>query len=162
MTLEELVRPPEKATNVSAWVTSNNRVPVVAERIVTSSRDGVPVVTAETGVADPARRWVLAPVIDSPREDRIELMNPAARNAHVTLSLLREDGAPLTPRPLREIEVPAGLRRSVAIERWTRGRSFAVSVVADRAIVTERWAYASGSSDAAAAMGLPVRPSAPR
>jgi hypothetical protein len=160
LSLEELVRPAEKATRVSAWVTSTNGAPVAAERVVTAMTGRTPVVTAETGIADPAHLWVLPPVVDSPREDRVELINPTSQNATVTLSLLREGGPPLTPGSLRQVPLRAGLRRSVAIERWTQGRSFAVA--ADRAIVAERWAYTPDFSDAAAAMGIPVRPSGPR
>ena len=89
-------------------------------------------------------------------------MNPGSSDARVALTILRTGASPLKPRALAEVEVPAGLRTSVDITRWTRGEPLAVSLEADEAVVAERWGRQKQSSDAAAAMGMPVRPNGPR
>ena len=153
---------PKEPIEVGAWVTAVNGVPVVAERTVASSRADLEGITAEVGVAGGARRWALGPAVARPTEDSVELLNPGHGDASVTLTLVTNDEEPLAPSALAGIEVPAGLRISVDIARWTAAETFGVVVAADRSVIAERWSYGRRSSDAAAVMGVPIRPSEPR
>ena len=160
--LGRLMREPRRETAVSASVTSVNGVEVVAERTVVSRVEGAEGITSEVGATRAASSWVLPPPVGRSGTDSVELMNPGSEDADVTLALLREGRLPLRPRALARIEVPAGLRTSVEIGRWSSDDVLAVSVDADVPVVAERWARANRPRDAAAALGVPVTPFGPR
>ena len=152
---------PRRAHDVSAWVTSANAVPVIAERTVRAAVARRAGVASEVGATQPARRWLVGPAALRPSRDAVAVMNPGADDASVTVTLLRARGGALRPRALRGIEVPAGLRATISLQRWTRGEALGASVAADRGVVAERWSYSGGDSDLVALMGTPVTPSAP-
>jgi hypothetical protein len=160
MALAELAGAPRSPRVVSAWVSSANEVGIVAERTVRwvgGARRGV---ASEVGVTHPARRWVAGPALLRASHDELHVMNPGTRDASVTVTLLRPDGPPLEPGPLRDVEVPAGLRVTLRLDRWTGGAPVAASVVADSEVVVERSGYSAEDSDAAALMGTAITPSA--
>ncbi|CAN5549519.1 hypothetical protein BH24ACT26_BH24ACT26_07540 [soil metagenome] len=159
--LDELVQPPRQPQSVSAWVTSTTGVPIVAERtlrLVGAGRRGL---SSEIGVTGAARRWLLGPAVLQPATDAVHVMNPGTQDASVTLTLIRPDAPSLAPRALADIEVPAGLRVTVRLDRWTRGETVGAVLVSDREVMAERTARSAPGADIAALMGTAVRPSAP-
>jgi hypothetical protein len=149
---------PRSATAVSVVVTSTTGTEIVAERSVAYSARGLVGAATEVGAARPGPRWFLGPVARHARADAVVLMNPGSQDARVRVTLAAGDRV-LAPRALRRIRVPAGLRLSVSLDRWTRGRALGAFVTSDVALVAERRAYSRADSDVATAMGVMLRPS---
>jgi hypothetical protein len=145
---------PRRPIPVGAVLRSINGVEVVAERTVANLDRAEGGVAAETGAPRSARRWRLGPAVEHAARDATVILNPGSRPATVRITMLRSEGAPVRPRSLQGVRVPAGRARRLRIERWTGGRPLAVEVAADRAVVAERSAYSAREADAAAAMGV--------
>ena len=145
-------------SSISATVNSVNGVGVVAERTVWYSTDEVSGVTSDTGLRQPQRRWMLGPPTMSPTTDSIILMNPGATSTRVSLSLLSPDGEPIEPEEFTDLELDAGGRRRISVADLTTGRAMVALVSADSPVLAERFSYSAQDSDAAAVMGMPLRP----
>ena len=155
--LRRSVPQPGSAIAVGAVVRSINGVEVVAGRTVAYLERARRGLAAETGAARSARLWRLGPVVGRPERDTVVILNPGHRGASIRIALLNPGGAPLAPRSLQDIRVPAGRAVRVAVERWTGGGPAAAEVEATGSVVAERFAYSSRDEDAAAAMGMALR-----
>ncbi|MGH2786488.1 MAG: DUF5719 family protein [Actinomycetota bacterium] len=147
----------KETTGVSATVRSTNGVGIVAERTMryVDSNSGV---TAEVGAAAPARRWLLSPASLTPTTDSLVLFNPGVAGVGVRVAMLDVRGEPLRLGQLQNLQVRAGKRLDVPLEELTEGRPVTVLVDANGPIVAERFSYSSRAGDAAALMGVPLRP----
>lgn len=143
-------------TDVSALVTSSNGVEVIAER-TTAYKGEDAGLASEIGATQTARGWLLGPAALAPRNDRISVMNPGSRDATVDVTLMFEDADPRSPEALQDVVVGAGLRREIALDRWTNGRAAWALIDSDAPVVTERTALDRDAGDPAAVMGVPVR-----
>ena len=143
---------------ISATVNSVNGVGVVVERTVWYSTDEVAGVTSDLGLREPHNRWMLGPATLAPTTDSIVLMNPGASSTNVSISLLRPDGDAIEPEELADLDVGAGSRRRIPVAEFTNGRPMVAIVSAESPVVVERFSYSADDSDAAAVMGMPLRP----
>jgi hypothetical protein len=141
---------------VSAVVTSTNGVPLVAEQSLAISNRGV---SAEVGLTRAAEEWLVGPAALRPSDDSVAVMNPSSQTAHVSMTLLYEHGAPRRPAALQRIAIPAGLRREIALDRWTTGQVSYVRIRSASPIVAERVAFSGAAGDLADVAGVPLRPS---
>lgn len=136
---------------VGATVTSTNGVGVVAERTVWYAADRTGV-TSVIGAREPGLSWLVPPAAASTPADALMLLNVSGRAATVSISLLRQDGAPLTPGSLQAVRVKPGARIRVLLRDLTGGRPMVVVAASDVPIVAERVA-SSGNGDVAGVMG---------
>lgn len=135
-----------------AWVvTSSNGVPVVPERVITSTAPGGARGTAGTiGAPAPARRWVFAAGSTTNGEDeRLVLVNPGGTDAHVSVVASGNGGAVRLPA----VKVPAASRVSVDVTALDPSDVVMLDVTADTPIVAERALYGRGPSDAIGIVG---------
>jgi hypothetical protein len=146
---------PKEPLAASVTVTSTNGTPVVAERVVAYSRGVSEGVASEVGAPAPARRWFLGAAVAAPDEDEIAVMNPGALPAEVSIRLAAGD-ATRSPKALRRVRVAAGLRATIALGRWTKGRAWGALLVSDEPVVVERRAASAREQDTAVVMGVPL------
>ncbi len=143
-------------TAVSALVTSNNGIEVIAERTTAySGEDGG--LTSEIGAASTAREWLLGPAALHPGKDQVSVMNPGSKDAALDVTLMFEDSEPKAPAALQELVLGAGLRRTLSLDDWTAGRAAWAVITSDTPIVAERSAFDRDAGDPADLMGTPVR-----
>jgi hypothetical protein len=147
---------PDAMVGMSATVTSTNGVDFVAEREVAYGRDRGDGTTSELGATSAARAWLLTPPVAKPDRDALAILNPTARDGRVDV-LLRGDDQVRRPQSLQGLEIGAGLRLEIPLQRWTSGVDPIVAVVtADVAVVAERYAKADRLHDRADVAGLPL------
>jgi uncharacterized protein DUF5719 len=145
-------------TGVGAIVRSKNGVGVVAERTVRYDSGEAIGTTAEVGIREPGKKWMLGPPAASPATDAIALLNPGPEAATVDILLLSDAEEPLELGQLQDIEVKPATRLKFAIDQLTEGQPLVAVVTSSQPVVAERWAYSSANEDAAAVMGIPLRP----
>jgi hypothetical protein len=143
----------------SVTVTSTNGLPLVAERRLARVGEDDSGRASELGATVEAREWWLAPPALGAREDLVALLNPSAHDARVSLELLFSDRPPLRPEPLR-LEIGAGLRAAVSLDRWRSAGPAGVLVSSDAPLVAERASYSPAARDMADVMGTPLTPNA--
>ena len=142
---------------ISAFVQSTNGVQVVAERTVKYDGGGLTGAASEIGARESALEWLVGPASFAPSLDAVVVMNTGAAPARVSVSLLRPDGSPLRPEELQSIQIAAGLRRRIALEKWTEGAPFVALVTSESQIVAERWSFSTNPIlDPSAVMGVPL------
>lgn len=142
----------------SVTVTSTNGLPLVAERRLARAGENDPGRASELGSTVEAREWWLAPPALGARGDLVALLNPSARDARVSLELLFSDRPPLRPEPLQRIEIGAGLRAAVGLDRWRSAGLAGVLVSSNAPLVAERASYSPAARDMADVMGTPLTP----
>jgi hypothetical protein len=74
--------------------------------------------------------------------------------------LLFSDRPPLRPGPLQGIEIGAGLRAAISLDRWRSAGPAGVLVSSDAPLVAERSSYSPAARDMADLMGTPLTPNA--
>ena len=131
-----------------AWVlTSSNGVPVVPERVITSSAQGT---AATIGAPATARHWVFAAGSTTHGQDeRLIVVNPGGGDAHVSVVASGDGGAVRLP----PVVVPAASRVSVDITALEAADVVMLDVTADVPVVAERALYGNGPSDALGIVG---------
>jgi hypothetical protein len=144
----------------SVTVTSTNGLPLVAERQLARSGGDSPGRASELGSTVGAREWWLAPPALGATEDLVAVMNPSERDARVSLELLFIDRPPLRPKGLQGIEIGAGLRAAISLDRWRSVGPAGVLVSANVPLVAERSSYSPAARDMADLMGTPITPNA--
>lgn len=147
----------QDTTGVSATVRSANGVGIIAERTMRYS-NGITGATAELGAVRTSTRWLLSPASLTPTTDAIVLYNPGVEAARVRVVMLDVEGEPLRLGQLQDLRVPAGRRLRVSLEDLTENRPVTALVSASGEIVAERFSYSSGDGDAAALLGVPLKP----
>ncbi len=112
---------------------------------------------ATSGVSAPAFRWVVLPASGTPPvEPNLLVTNPGTATAHVTLSLLSDQGQVTTPAPT-SIDVPPGRTAEVTQGSLLASPYAAVYVQASGAEVVPSLAtYSSGQADFALSVGVPL------
>jgi hypothetical protein len=144
----------------SVSVISTNGRPLVAERRLARSTENDPGRASELGSTVVAREWWLAPPALGAKEDLVALLNPSERDARVSLELLFSDRPPLRPESLQGIEIGAGLRAAISLDRWRSQGTAGVVVYSDAPLVAERSSYSPAAGDMADTMGTPLTPNA--
>ena len=141
---------------VSATVQSTTGAELAVERTVWYDTSDTSGVASEVGATIMNESWFLGSAVTAKRlSDAVVLFNPGTKDARVSVSLLGDEGDPLTPNELADYRLKAGVRERIQIGRWTDGRSMIAMVEADVPIVAER--SAATGSDVAALMGRPFR-----
>jgi hypothetical protein len=146
---------PRRGVGASVLVTSTNSTPVVAERVVAYSGAAGRGIASEVGAREAARRWFLGPAVARAARDHIAVMNAGSHAARVRVRLATGRRS-VSPPSLRAVRVPAGLRVTIDVSRWTGGEAWAVLLSADEPIVAERRAGSRSEADVAAVMGIPL------
>jgi hypothetical protein len=144
----------------SVTVTSTNGLTLVAERRLARSGENASGRASELGSTVGAREWWLGPPALGATEDLVALLNPSERDARVSLELLFSDRPPLRPEPLQGIEIGAGLRAAISLDRWRSAGPAGVLVSSDAPLVAERSSYSPAARDMADLMGTPLTPNA--
>ena len=146
----------KKPVGVSATVASTNGVEFVAERELSYGRDLGEGVTAELGAATAARSWLLTPPAARSEQDSIAILNPTARDGRVDV-LLRSERGRRRPESLQGLKIGAGLRREVALSRWTSSGPPVIALLSsDVSVVAERYARSRRVPDWADIQGFPL------
>jgi hypothetical protein len=144
---------------ISAVVSVDNEVPVVAESTTTFDDDEMSGRITEVGSADVSDRWLVAPPSLEPTTDSLVLQNPTTEETTVNVVIYDggEEGAGGTsPENLQGITVPPGLRVSISLEDIRGSGGSWLEVVADNGeVVAERIAFNESRSDASSVMGQP-------
>jgi hypothetical protein len=144
----------KEAGGVGAIVRSTSRADIVVEGTVSYDTRLLEGVASEMGAQKPEADWFLGPAAVGPQTDGAVLLNPGGQAASVSIELWFEDREPQRPAPLQDLEVRAGTRSRVQLQKWTRGQPVVAVVSSDVPIVAGR--TASTSSDVATVMGLPA------
>lgn len=140
-----------------AVVTSANGVPIVAERTVFYATEDLDGVASEVGASTLSSSWLLGPATSRPDTDTVVLLNPTGKDpVEVSLTLLRENGDPLRPKPLRGLVVNPASRLRIPLMEYTRGEPVAVVVEGSGALVAERFSYSGAAGDVGSLMGIPL------
>jgi Family of unknown function (DUF5719) len=145
---------------ISAVVSVDNEVPVVAESTTTYDDDEMSGRITEVGSADVSDRWLVAPPSLEPTTDSLVLQNPTTEETTVNVVIYdggSEEGAGGTsPENLQGITVPPGLRVSISLEDIRGSGGSWLEVVADNGeVVAERITFNESRSDASSVMGQP-------
>lgn len=157
ITLNEVLSEADKKVGgVSAVVQSTNGVGIVAERSVRYQTVGVSGSAAEVGAPRPARGWFLPAATLNPSTDTVVVMNPGSAPATVSLELLFDSNAPLTPGELQDRAIPPGGRVKIGIGQWTNLQTALVRLVSSVPVVAERFSYSAIPDDVGAVMGFPL------
>ena len=142
----------------SIIVTGLNGVPIVAERVVTSSAPNANVgIAATLGSPVAAPTWFLPGGGVTPeRDEYVTLFNQS--DGIVTFSVgALADGQILALEGLQDLEVPAGGRRSIRLSDHVGNREVLPIVVeASGPVVVERGLYRVGGRGIALSMGIPL------
>ena len=146
---------------VSVTVSSTNGLPLVAERRLSGSGQDAAGIASELGATSGADAWLLTPAAVEGEDDLVSLMNPSDRDARASLRLVFADRAALSPPPLQRVEVGAGLRTEISLDRWRSAGLAGVLVTSDAPLVAERSAYSPAAGDMADVMGTPLSPKGP-
>jgi P pilus assembly chaperone PapD len=145
---------------ISAVVSVDNGVPVVAESTTTYDDDEMSGRITEVGSADVSDRWLVAPPSLEPTTDSLVLQNPTTEETTVNVVIYdggSEEGAGGTsPENLQGITVTPGLRVSISLEDIRGSGGSWLEVVADNGeVVAERITFNESRSDASSVMGQP-------
>jgi hypothetical protein len=139
---------------VGAIVRSTNGTDIVVEGTVSYDTRLLEGVASEMGVQEPEADWLLGPAAVASETDGAVLLNPGGEPASVSIELWFRDGEPRRPAALQDLEVRAGTRMRVHLQKWTGSQPVVAVVASDVPIVAGR--TASTSSDVATVMGLPA------
>jgi hypothetical protein len=151
---QSLTGPQRDAGDVGAIVRSTTGTDIVVEGTVFYDTRLLKGVASEMGAQKPEPDWLLGPAALATETDDAVLLNPGGQAASVSIELWFRGGEPQRPAPLQDLEVRAGTRTRVRLQRWTNGKPVVAVVASDVPIVAAR--NASTSSDVATVMGLPA------
>lgn len=145
---------------LSAVVSVDNEVPVVAESTTTFDDDEMTGRITEVGSAEASDRWLVAPPSIEPTTDSLVLQNPTAEEVTVNVVIydegLGEEAGGTSPENLQGITVRPGLRVSISLEDIGGSGGSWLEVVADSGeVVAERITFNESRSDASSVMGQP-------
>ena len=145
---------------ISAVVSVDNEVSVVAESTTTFDDDEMTGRITEVGSTEVSDRWLVAPPSIEPTTDSLVLQNPTTEEVVVNVGIYdgeSEEGAGgATPENLQGITVPPGLRVSISLEDIGGSGGSWLEVVADSGeVVVERITFNESRSDASSVMGQP-------
>ena len=142
----------------SAIVSSQNGVGVVVERSIDGAKPSGRVGLASVlGARMAARDWVFAAGLVTDKLDEwIIVMNPGAKPAHVSVTVLA-GGQPLHVDRLQRVLLPAGRRMAVRMGSYVDRVDLGLHVSADQPVVAERDLYRVGSIGISAVVGIPLR-----
>ena len=145
---------------ISAVVSVDNDVPVVAESTTIFDDEAMSGRMTEVGSTEVSDRWLVGPPSGEPTTDALVLQNPTADEATVNVRIYGgradEGSAPATPERLQGITVPPGLRISISLEDLAVSRGSWLEVVATGGeVVAERVTFNEGRSDVSSVMGQP-------
>jgi hypothetical protein len=151
----------EKTGNVggiSAVVSVDNGVPVVAESTTVWDDEAISGRMTEVGSTTISDSWLVAPPSSEPTSDSLVLQNPTTEEATVNVSIYGgrsdEGSEPVSPEGLQGITVPPGLRVSVSLEDMELSRGSWLEVVATGSeVVAERLTFNESRSDVSSVMG---------
>ena len=139
---------------ISAVVSVDNEVPIVAESSLVLDGETLTGRMTEVGATQSSDSWLVGPPASKPTEEFVAIQNPTTED--VTVDLMVYDGSiGSTPDKLQGIGVPGGLRITVPIGDFTDGSPVFVAVAADGEVVVERYASEQGRADVASIMGQP-------
>ncbi|MGH2699550.1 MAG: DUF5719 family protein [Actinomycetota bacterium] len=170
--LIEIAVPPQSATRlavanrldarrrnvggVSAVVTVDNEVPIVADSTTVFDGGQMTGRITEVGATRASDAWLVAPPSTRPTTESLVLQNPTPRDATVDVVVYNGSGEGARPEQLQGITVPAGLRVSVSLDDLGSSRGAFLAVTSEGGgIVAERVAWEEGRSDASSVMGQP-------
>ncbi len=153
----------KKTSNVggiSAVVTVDNDVPVVAESTTVWDAEDMTGRMSEVGSTTVSDSWLVASPAVVPTTDSLVLQNPTTQEATVNVSIYggrsEEGSAPVSPQRLQGITVPPGLRVSVSLDDMELSRGSWLEVVATGSeVVAERMTFNATRSDVSSVMGQP-------
>jgi hypothetical protein len=151
---QSVTGPQSDAGDVGAIVRSTSGTDIVVEGTVFYDTRLLKGVASEMGAQKPEPDWLLGPAALATETDDAVLLNPGGQAASVSIELWFRGGEPQRPAPLQDLEVRAGTRMRVRLQRWTNGKPVVAVVDSDVPIVAAR--SASTSSDVATVMGLPA------
>jgi len=145
---------------ISAVVSVDNEVPVVAESTTTFDDDAMTGRITEVGSTEASDRWLVAPPSPEPTTDLLVLQNPTTEEVTVNVVIYdggADEGAGGTiPESLQGITVPPGLRVSISLEDIGGSGGSWLEVVADGGeVVAERITFNESRSGASSVMGQP-------
>ncbi len=142
----------------SMLVRSLNRVPVVAERVVTRSGSALTVgVSAVLGSPLAAPRWVLvAGGLSAERSEYVSVLNGQA-DTTVTFRVSRfADGSLVPIEGLEEVELEPGARHNLRLASFTDAEALPLVVTATGPVVVERGLYRVRGRGISLAMAIPL------
>ena len=142
------------AGEISALVSVENDVPIVAESSLILDSDELRGRMTELGATRPSRSWLVAPPVSRASEDIVAVQNVTTRDIELDIAIYGPEGR-ATPESLQDIMVPGGLRVSIPIRAFTSGAPHFVAVTASAEVVVARMASDDGRSDIAEIMGQP-------
>jgi hypothetical protein len=143
----------------SLLVRSLNRVPITAERVITSSAPNNTLgVTATLGAPLAAPTWYFpGGGVTEERSEFLTLFNPSADRAVQFSVTALAGGQTLALQDLQDIELPAGGRLSIRLRDHVDNRdSLPLVVTADGAVVVERALFRQSGRGMAQSMGIPL------
>ncbi|MEA2498593.1 MAG: hypothetical protein QOH26_998 [Actinomycetota bacterium] len=144
---------------LSAKIESVNDVGVIAEESVVYGSAGFEGVASEFGMGETATSWWVGPAaVSNVSQDALVVLSLGPKAAHLSVTLLSQDRAPVSPKELQDVEVGAGKRAQIMLPD-IEGGPFVVRVDSDQPIVVARIAQAGG--DIGLVAGLPVTPTEP-
>jgi len=147
---------------ISAVVSVDNDVPVVAESTTAFDDDDLTGRMTEIGSTVVSDRWLVASPSGSgePATDALVIQNPTTDEATVDVAIYGSRGdegaAPTSPERLQGITVAPGLRVSIPLEDIAVSMGSWLEVVATGGeVVAERVTFNRGRSDVSSVMGQP-------
>jgi hypothetical protein len=146
---------------ISAVVSVDNDVPVVAESTTAFDDDDLSGRMTEVGSTEVSDRWLVAPPSGGElATDVLVLQNPTTHEVTVDVSIYGargdEGSAPSSPEGLQDVTVPPGLRVSIPLEDIAASAGSWLEVVATGGeVVAERVTFNKGRSDVSSVMGQP-------
>jgi Family of unknown function (DUF5719) len=141
---------------VSAMVSVDNEVPIVAESTTVFDGDEMAGRISEVGAGSTSDAWLVAPPSSRPTTDSLIVQNPTRRDVTVDVAIYNGSEGGTSPDDLQGIEVPAGLRVPVSLDDFGSSRGAFVAVTSRGGeVVVERIAWDEGRSDLSSVMGQP-------
>jgi Family of unknown function (DUF5719) len=141
---------------VSAVVTVDNQVPIVAESTTVFDGDEMAGRISEVGAGRTSDAWLVAPPSSRPTTDSLILQNPTRRDVTVDVAIYEGSDGGMRPDDLQGIEVPAGLRVPISLDDYGSTKGAFVAVTSEGGeVVVERIAWDEGRSDLSSVMGQP-------
>ncbi|MGH2827941.1 MAG: DUF5719 family protein [Actinomycetota bacterium] len=142
---------------ISAVVTVDNDVPIVAESSLVLDGETATGRMTEVGATRASDSWLVGPPASKPAGEFLAIQNPTTQDVRLDLTVydgeVGEVGS--APGKLQDVVVPGGLRITVPIGAFTEGSPVFIAVAADGDVVVERFALEQGRSDIASIMGQP-------
>lgn len=157
---DRLDRRSRNVGGISAVVSVDNEVPVVAESTTLFDRNDMAGRMTEIGSTEVSDRWLVAPPSAEPTTDSLVLQNPTTEEATVNVSIYEgrsdQGAAPTSPESLQGITVPPGLRVSISLDDIDGSSGSWIEVVAEGGgVVAERITFNESRSDVSSIMGQP-------